>query len=75
MFYKLSIKNPLTRILNNTDQEAFKKRATPKDASISLTPAKISLVKTMYNSGMYTQADIAERLGVSTSTISKAIRE
>lgn len=67
--------NKLTRILNNTDQEAFKKRATPKDASVSLTPAKISLIKTMYQSGMYTQADIAERLGVSTSTISKAIKE
>ena len=67
--------NKLSRILNNTDQEAFKKRATPKDAAITLTSAKLSLIKSMYDSGMYTQADIAERLGISASTVSKAMRE
>lgn len=67
--------NKLSRILNNTDQEAFKKRATPKDAAITLTSAKLALIKSMYDSGMYTQADIAERLGISASTVSKAMRE
>jgi hypothetical protein len=66
--------NKLTRILNNTDQDDFKKRATPKDANVTLTSAKINLIKTMYDTGMYTQADIAEKLGVSASTISKAVR-
>ena len=67
--------NKLSRILNNTDQEAFKKRATPKDAAITLTSAKLALIKSMYDSGMYTQADIAERLGISASTVSKAMKE
>ena len=67
--------NKLIRILDNTDQEAFKKRATPKDSTTTLTSAKLALIKSMYDSGMYTQADIAERLGISASTVSKAMRE
>ena len=66
--------NKLNDILINTDQEAFKKRATPKSSS-SLSLAQISLIKSMQSSGMYTQAEIAKQLGVSTSTVSKVIRE
>lgn len=66
--------NKLTQILNNTDQEAFKQRATPH-SSASLTPSQISLAKAMASSGMYTNAEIAERLGVSASYISKMINE
>lgn len=65
--------NKLKKILQNTDQDAFKKRATPKQES-SLSTAQIALLKSMYNSGMYTQKEIAERLGVSSSTISKALQ-
>lgn len=64
----------LTQILNNTDQEAFKQRATPR-SSTSLTSSQIALIKSMSGSGMYTQKEIAERLGVSTSTVSLALRK
>jgi DNA-binding CsgD family transcriptional regulator len=67
--------NKLTQILNNTDQELFKQRATPKGSSTSLTNAQLNLILAMASSGMYTQKEIAERLGISTSTVSKAIRE
>ena len=65
--------NKLIQILDNTDQEAFKKRATPK-AIPTLTNNEIALAKSMMNSGMYTQKEIADKFGVSASTVSKAIR-
>lgn len=65
--------NKLSEILINTDQDAFKKRAMPKKSS-SLSSAQVSLIKTMYSSGMYTQKEIADQLGVSASMISNAIR-
>ena len=64
----------LEQILDNTDQDVFKKRAMPKDTKIILTPAKINKMQMMYNSGMYTQKDIAEALGISVSTVSKALK-
>lgn len=66
--------NKLQQILLNTDQEAYKKRATPKQSSVSLSPSQINFAKAMANSGMYTQKEIADRLGVSASTVSKALR-
>lgn len=65
----------LTQILNNTDQESFKQRATPRGSTSSLSPAQASLAKTMASSGQYTQAEIAERLGVSTSTVSSYLNK
>lgn len=64
--------NKLTQILNNTDQDKFKQRATPRGSS-SLTSAQIALARSMAASGMYTNKEIADRLGVSASTITKAI--
>ena len=68
--------NVLRQILDNTDQEAFKRRATPRRSSgvSGLSQADISLILSMLNSGMYTQSEIAERIGVSTSTISTISR-
>lgn len=66
--------NKLTEILNNTDQELFKKRATPKSNGTNLSTAQLALIKSMLSSGMYTQKEIADRLGVSTSTISNAVK-
>lgn len=64
--------NKLIQILNNTDQEAFKKRATPKrNDSSSLTQSQINLIKSMNDSGLYSRAEIAKRLGVSVSTVSR----
>ena len=64
--------NRLTQILNNTDQDKFKKRATPR-AQTTLTQAQIAKVKAMYASGMYTNKEIAESLGVSPSTVTKLV--
>lgn len=67
-------KNKLEKILDNTDQEAFKKRATPRNANTTLTSSKLQLIQSMYGTGMYTQKDIAERLGISASAVSKAVK-
>lgn len=62
----------LQRILNNTDMDAVKKRATPR-ASVGLSEAQIARARNMAARGL-TQADIAEALGVSTSTVNKALK-
>lgn len=64
----------LAEILNNTDQEAFKKRATPRQQSRELSNAQIDRIMAMVNSGMYTQKEIADSLGISASTVSSVIR-
>ena len=64
----------LERILEATDQDAFKKRATPRESSSTITSAMLANITAMYNSGMYSQADIAQRFGISTSIVSKAVR-
>lgn len=66
----------LTRIVNNSNLDALKQRATPfaKQTVSTLTSNQISLIKTMMNSEMYTQADIAKQLGISTSLVSEVVR-
>lgn len=61
----------LTQILSNTNKDDIRKLATPK-TSLSLTPAKMAKAKAMLNSG-YTQAEIADSLGISTNTLAKAL--
>lgn len=63
----------LTRILNNTDMDRVRQLATPK-VIFGLQPSQLALAKSMDNNG-YTLSEIADRLGVSTSTISKAIKD
>ena len=63
----------LSMILNNTDLDSVRQRAMPREKA-TLSTAKISMVKAMNNSG-YTIAEIAERLGVSTSTITNYLGE
>lgn len=60
----------LKNILDNTDTDAVKKLATPKQ--ISMTSAKVSRAKSLLGKG-YTYAEVAEALGVSTTTIRDAI--
>ena len=60
----------LQRILLNTDQDAFKERAMPHNRNV-LTPAKEQLLKSMIASGRYTNAELAEALGISVSTVNK----
>ena len=63
--------NTLTQILKVADLDEVKKLATPKNKP-TLSNAKVSRVKAMANAG-YTQAEIAESLGLSISTVNKAI--
>lgn len=62
--------NTLHKILANTDDSALKQRALPK--SNKIPSSKIALIKALANSG-YTQAEIADRVGLSVSSVSKAI--
>lgn len=64
----------LRDILNNTDQDKFKQRATPK-GNFELTTTQKNLIKQMKDSGQYTNKEIAERLGISTSSVSKISNE
>lgn len=59
----------LASMLKYMDSDDLRKRATPR-ATKELSSSKQSLIKTMKASG-YTNEEIADRLGVSTSTINK----
>lgn len=61
--------NVLSKILDNTDVDNLRERATPR-AKNGLSDAKIALIKSRSASG-YTNAQIAESLGISPSTVSK----
>jgi len=65
--------NMLTKIMNNTDLDALRKRATPKQ-SRGFSSSEVSVMRTMKNSG-YTLKEIADRFGVSASTISSKLNE
>lgn len=65
----------LERVLKHTNQDKFKERATPKKSAPGLRSYEVDLAKSMYATGMYTLKEIAERFGVSPSTISKAVKE
>jgi hypothetical protein len=60
----------LRSILDNTNMDKVRDYASPKTNSLS--SAKINIINAMKNSG-YTNAEIAERVGVSTSTVQKYI--
>ena len=64
----------LMKILNNTNMDDLKERATPRQSTASVSSAKKATAVSMRNAG-YTNAEIAERLGVSTTTVSKLINE
>lgn len=57
----------LEKILDNTDLKTIQKYATPKTATV-LSASKKSRIKAMSAAG-YTQAEIAQNLGVSVSTV------
>lgn len=64
--------NVLSQILNNTDIDAIRQRATPRSVS-TLSPAKQRRIKRLAEYG-YTQAQIASELGISSSTVSKYLK-
>lgn len=63
----------LKRILNNTDIDKLRERATPRTVK-TLTPAQINRVKAMQANGL-TISEIAIKLGKSSSTISKYLKK
>ena len=62
----------LKDILNNTDVDNLRERATPRNTT-ALSQANINRMKAMSASG-YTNAQIAEKLGVSASAVSKYVK-
>lgn len=60
--------NKLTQIIDNVDIDSLRQRATPR-ATTSLSLAKQAKIASMNASG-YSTSEIAEALGVSTSTVS-----
>jgi DNA-binding CsgD family transcriptional regulator len=63
--------NALSKIINNADPDRLKELATPRKKSV-LTSSKLDKARAMMKSG-YTQAEIAEAIGVSVTTINKAL--
>lgn len=61
----------LSSILRYADQDAIKERALPKSTK-QLTSAKVNRIKDLSSKG-YTIAEIADRLGISSSTVSNYI--
>ena len=63
--------NILKRILNNCDADSLRQRAMPKESK-ELNQAKQNRIKAM--SASYTISQIADKLGISTSTVSKYLK-
>ena len=63
--------NKLKQIINNSDLDTLKQLAMPREFK-GMSPGKVSKAKTLEANG-YTLAEIADSLGVSTSTIQKAL--
>jgi transcriptional regulator with XRE-family HTH domain len=61
----------LTNILKNADMDVVKKLATPKQ-KLKMTSVKLSAAQNMLSNG-YTQAEVAEHLGVSLSTLKRSL--
>ena len=61
----------LKRILNNCDADSLRERAMPK-TSKEINQAKQAQIKALSSS--YTIAQIADKLGISTSTVSKYLK-
>ena len=59
--------NKLRQIIDNADIDVLRQRATPRTTT-TLSPAKIQKIASMNASG-YSTSEIAEALGISTSTV------
>lgn len=64
--------NTLSKILNHTDIDAVRQRATPRTTT-AISTAKVNRIKAMKASG-YSTSEIASALGVSSSTVSKYLK-
>lgn len=59
--------NKLSKILDNADMDVVRKHATPR-TQLLMTPSKTSRAQAMLDNG-FTRAEVADRLGVSVSTL------
>lgn len=64
-------KTQLNKILNNTDIDVLREKAMPKTTT-TLSNSKVAQIKAL--SGTYTMAQIADKFGVSTATVSKVLK-
>lgn len=64
--------NKVKTILANTNKDAFKERATPHPTK-TLSSANEQQIKRLYDSGKYTLSEIADRFGVSASTVQNVV--
>ena len=64
----------LRKICNNADRNQLRILATPKAKRDSLSSTKLGILRSMQAKG-YSTAEIADRLGVSSSTVSKYANE
>ena len=64
--------NTLNKILRNTDADSLRQRAMPRSTGVATT-AQINRIKSLSNSN-YTLAEIARKMGMSTSTISNYLK-
>jgi len=62
----------LKRILNNTDIDKVRERATPRTTTV-VTEAKKTRIQALANSN-YTLEEIAKKVGLSTSAVSKYLK-
>lgn len=63
--------NKLSQILNNADMDRVAQLATPKTRN-TLSPAQTARARQMFDLG-YTQAEVAEHLGVSVTTLKTSV--
>ena len=63
----------LKRILANADADELRQRATPRDYR-EVSSTAIARMRTLNASGKYTIAQIADQLGMSTSTVKKYLK-
>lgn len=63
----------LIKILNNSDIDEVRQYVTPRTTS-TLSPAKVNKIEAMQASGNYSIAEIAQAVGVSSSTVSKYLK-
>ena len=63
----------LKQIIDNSDLDRLRELATPRSNKNTISPAKENKIKAMIASG-YTNAEIADAIGVSSSTVAKYIK-
>lgn len=65
--------NMFREVLNNTDTDLIKAYATPRDFTPKLKRSEIAYAKALLENDKYTSAEVASLLGVSVSTLYKAL--